>query len=330
MTSAAAPKPHWHAVDFIKAIAILAVVAAHSGVARWGSAGRYDLDFFLTRIWTPFHVPAFLIVSGFLYASVVPIDGRTIGRRLNRILVPYVIASVTVFLTLGTAPSFLAALILLAAASALSIYYYVFLMVCLILLLWPLSRIPIWSIGVLLVLCFLGELARLAWPATLASKSPTLSMRNIFDHFVLGYFLVGWLVALSMNPVRRIVERHAKALTLAAFVGLVFFGAVYADLLPGPPQLARIGYTISVVGAVALLTRTRTSSRVILFLSESSLAIYLFHRIFQQLALPWLMPLPDVFRLFGQFAVGLGGSILLVLLVRRIAGPDRARRLIGG
>ena len=133
-----------------------------------------------------------------------------------------------------------------------------------------------------------------------------------------------------MNPVRRIVERHAKALTLAAFVGLVFFGAVYADLLPGPPQLARIGYTISVVGAVALLTRTRTSSRVILFLSESSLAIYLFHRIFQQLALPWLMPLPDVFRLFGQFAVGLGGSILLVLLVRRIAGPDRARRLIGG
>ena len=329
MTSAAAPRPHWQAVDFIKAIAILAVVAAHSGMSRWGNEGVYDLDFLLTQIWTPFHVPAFLIVSGFLYASVAPIDGKTIGRRLKRILIPYVIASVTVFLTLGTASTFLVALILLATASALSIYYYVFLMVCLILLLWPLSRIPTWAIGVLLVLCLLGEVARNTWPATLASKSPTLSMRNIFDHFVLGYFLVGWLVALSLTEVRRIVERHSKALTLAAFVGLIFFGAVYGHLLPGPPKLARIGYTISVVGAVALLTRARTASRVILFLSESSLAIYLFHRIFQQLTLPWLMPLPDIVRIGGQFAVGLGGSILLVVLVRRIAGPDRARRLIG-
>ena len=330
MTSAAAPRAHWHAVDFIKAIAILAVVAAHSGMSRWGNDGVYDLDFVLTQSWTPFHVPAFLIVSGFLYASRTPIEGRTIGRRLNRILIPYAVASVTVFLTLGTASTFLVALILLATASALSIYYYVFLMVCLILLLWPISRIPTWAIGVLLVLCLLGEIARNTWPATLASKSPTLSMRNIFDHFVLGYFLVGWMVALSLAQVRRIVERHGRLLILAAVVGLFFFGAIYGHLLPGPPKLARIGYTISAVGAVALLTRTHSASRLILFLSESSLAIYLFHRIFQKLTLSWFMPLPDALRIGGQFAVGLGGSILLVLLVRRMAGPDRARRLIGG
>jgi surface polysaccharide O-acyltransferase-like enzyme len=79
-----------------------------------------------------------------------------------------------------------------------------------------------------------------------------------------------------------------------------------------------------------LLTRARASPRVVLFLSESSLALYLFHRIFQKLTLVWFTPLPDALRIAGQFAVGLGGSVLLVLVFRRIAGPVWARRLIGG
>ena len=50
MTPAVASKPHWYAVDFIKAIAIIAVVAAHSGAARVGNNSLHDLDFFLTRL----------------------------------------------------------------------------------------------------------------------------------------------------------------------------------------------------------------------------------------------------------------------------------------
>ena len=330
MTSAVASRPHWDAVDFIKAIAILAVIAAHSGTGRFGNDGLYNLEFFLTRLWTPFHVPAFLIVSGFLYASVVPVGGAVIGRRLIRVLIPYGIASVAVILTVGSASSISEALTQIATASALSIYYYVLLIVCLIILLWPLSRIPAWGISGLLGLCFLAEVARALWPSVFGSESAFWSMRNIFDHFVLGYFLVGWIGALSLPQLSQKARAHGPWLLVAAVIGLFFFGAVFRGWLPGPANLARIGYTLSVVGAVALLTRARSGSRAVLFLSEASLALYLFHRIFQKLTLPWFLPLPEFVRIGGQFAVGLGGSILLVLIFRRLAGRAWTRRLIGG
>ena len=74
----------------MKALAIVAVVFTHAGSAVWMKEGA---DLILTRLWTPFHVPSFLFVSGFLSARRIAIPFAEVRRRLGRVLVPYVVAS---------------------------------------------------------------------------------------------------------------------------------------------------------------------------------------------------------------------------------------------
>ena len=130
----------WHAVDHIKAAAIVAVVFTHAGrvsLDAWSSLP----DFLLTSLWTRFHVPAFLLVSGFLYARTAPVPAAEVGRRLSRILLPYALASgvaiaaglavtATAWMRWPTAVRGVGDLTWqLATASALGIYYYVLLAV---------------------------------------------------------------------------------------------------------------------------------------------------------------------------------------------------------
>jgi len=78
-------------VDLLKAAGILAVVTIHSLRDFWNPG------FTASELWIGqmmrFGVPAFLAVSGFLYA-VPPASWLSIRPRLRRILVPYLVASV--------------------------------------------------------------------------------------------------------------------------------------------------------------------------------------------------------------------------------------------
>ncbi|MFL2935227.1 MAG: acyltransferase family protein, partial [Myxococcota bacterium] len=77
-------------VDLLKALGILAVVVIHSLRDFWNP------DFTASELWIGqlmrFGVPAFLAVSGFLYA-VPQATWSSVGPRLRRILLPYLFAS---------------------------------------------------------------------------------------------------------------------------------------------------------------------------------------------------------------------------------------------
>ena len=324
-----APKPHWHALDAIKAAAIIAVVAAHSGSPGIGMPSVYDAGFWMTRAWTPFHVPAFLVVSGFLYASVVGVRGSVIRRRLIRVLMPYLVASFLVMATVAPVPNAFVGTLKLLTATTLQIYYYVALILCLIILVWPLSRLPRSVIPLLLAGCLALAVARVSVPYWSAPSDVFWGMRNIFNHFNLGYFLLGWTAALYLPALSDRVNRYPSQALLFSVLAVLFFGAVHAGILPGPISLARIGYTVGVVSLLALLTARWTPPPAVLILANSSLSIYLFHRVFQIWATPLTKGLPEPLQILGQFAAGLGGSILLVMLAQRTIGRVWSRRILG-
>lgn len=126
------------AIDVIKAAAIVAVVFQHSGVSFLDP--RYGVwDRALRSTWGAFHVPAFLLVAGFLYARAEPIGLPEIRRRLGRVLVPYLILSPIAWWITQPGHGLLFAL---ATGSASGIYYFIFVLVGCIAFSWLLSRLP--------------------------------------------------------------------------------------------------------------------------------------------------------------------------------------------
>ncbi len=113
------------AVDLIKAAAIVAVVFQHSGVSFLDP--HYGVwDRALRSTWGAFHVPASLLVAGFLYARERPIGLPEIRRRLGRVLVPYLILSPIAWWVTQPGHGLLFAL---ATGSASGIYYFIFVLV---------------------------------------------------------------------------------------------------------------------------------------------------------------------------------------------------------
>ncbi len=322
------PRPRVAALDYLKAAAIVAVVFTHSGASTW--APKPGWDGLLTRSWVSFHVPSFLFASGFLYASLTPIAAGTIGRRLLRVLVPYLVAS-AVAVASGAASKHGSALaVAVASGGTLGIYYYVFLIAVLIPLVWPLSRLPRW----VPVLLALYSLAVLLWPwrfdPHLSPAWGYWAMRDPLRHFVLGYFLVGWLAAVERRRLAALLTRYPMlwlAASLAGVaVGLAFGPYGFWPRLPAQ----RVVYSFGVIGLVAWLARGRSPGRLALFLSEASLGLYLFHKIVQMGAPHgWLRGVGVPGQILARVALGLGGAALLLLAGRGLLGRERARRWLG-
>jgi fucose 4-O-acetylase-like acetyltransferase len=350
--SASGAGGRWHALDHVKAAAIVAVVVTHSGRVSLSGADS-TADFVLTSLWTRFHVPSFLFASGFLYASRSPQPARTLGRRLRRVLFPYVVASLAVMLVgaavTALAPqwtrwptsiaSFRDVAWQLATASALGIYYYIFLIVCCIPLAWPLSRSVPWGAWILcLVMAALalaidaGLVTRPAWYAAerLGGGVVFWAMRDPFERFQMGYFLAGWLAALHLPALARFAARRRPLVLALCAAGLATGWASFCGvLLPSLQTAALVFYSLAVVSLLTLATRRRVAGPVVRFLGDASLGIYLIHRIFQLLAEPLSAGWPVPLRIATQVAVGLGGASLVLLAARRLLGEGRARQWLG-
>ena len=89
---ARAEKRHLGSVDYIKAIAIVAVVLTHAGL-QVGNPALTAFEKIIRQSWVDFQVPSFFLVAGFLYHRASAISWGEVGRRLQRILVPYLVAS---------------------------------------------------------------------------------------------------------------------------------------------------------------------------------------------------------------------------------------------
>jgi fucose 4-O-acetylase-like acetyltransferase len=350
--SASGAGGRWHALDHVKAAAIVAVVFTHSGRVTLAGA-ESTTDFVLTSLWTRFHVPSFLFASGFLYATRSPQPASTLTRRLRRVLLPYLVASLTVMLV-GMAvtawapgwtrwPTRLESLRDLAwqlsTASALGIYYYVFLIACCIPLVWPLSRSVPWgawslclAMAALALAIDAGLVQRPAWYAAerLGGGVVFWAMRDPFERFQMGYFLAGWLAALHLPPLAGFAARRRPLVLALCAAGLATGWAGFCGALaPGLQTTALVVYTLAVVSLLALATRRRVAGPVVRFLGDASLGIYLIHRVFQLLAEPLSASWPPPLRIAAQVAVGLGGACLVLLASRRLLGEGRARRWLG-
>lgn len=350
-----APGPtrgRWNAVDFVKASAIVAVVFTHAGRVGFGSWGS-TADFLLTSVWTRFQVPSFLFVSGLLYARTTGVPAPEIIRRFSRILVPYLVAS-TVAIAVGLAvasstppwmrwPTTVRSagdlVWQLSTASALGVYYYVLLAVLCLPFVWPLSRTGRGGAWLLLGACLaltLGQDLLALRPLSLSLASGLdgdvvfWATRDPLENFHLGYFAAGWLVALYLDDLARAVAGREALVAGLCGAGVALGGVSFAGLLPFPlGSFDRVLFTFSVVGLLALGTRHRVAGPRVRFLGDATLALYLYHRIFQLLAQPITDGWPALPRIGGQVAAGLLGASLVVWAGRRWLGAERARRLLG-
>ncbi len=341
----------WHAVDHIKAAAIVAVVFTHAGRVTLDARGSLP-DLLLTSVWTRFHVPAFLFVSGFLYARSAPISASEIGRRVSRIGLPYLLASgvaiaVGLMVSAGDPPwipwptavrGFGDVAWQLATASALGIYYYVLLALACLPFLWPLSRSGRAGAWGLLLACVVvalaidaGVVARPSlWLARWLGGDVTFwATRDPLEGFHLGYFAAGWVAALHVADLARAASSRPALWLGLSGAGVVLGWLTFSGVLPARGTFPRVAYTLAVVAGVALLTRRRTAGRAVRFLGDTTLALYLHHRIFQLLAQPATDGWPAPLRIAGQVTAGLAGASLVVWSGRRLLGAERARRVLG-
>jgi peptidoglycan/LPS O-acetylase OafA/YrhL len=298
-------------------------------------------------------VPSFLFASGFLYARSADHGPRELGRRFARIGVPYLVASgvaILVGLAVGAAEvpglswptpveSTAHALWQLATASALGPYYYVLLAALCLPFAWPLARSGATGAAALCAAC--AALALVLWAHPTGRPSFGLTnqlgdglvfwaMRDPLEGFALGYFAAGWLAACRVGWLAQLATRHAALCVGLCAVGVTLGWASFAGFVPlSIGAFDRVLYTFSVAGLVALATRARPAGPVLRFLGDASLALYLFHYMFQILARPLTDSWPALPRIAGQVAAGLGGAALVVWSGRRCLGAERARRWLG-
>lgn len=118
------------AIDLLKAVATLVVVAIHaSRIAPQHQLSPLELT--LARAFH-FAVPAFLFCSGYLLQAPGPIPWAVTRRRLARILQPYLVASLLAFAYRAALGQVVAPLRDLLFFNAFGPFYYVFLIVTLI------------------------------------------------------------------------------------------------------------------------------------------------------------------------------------------------------
>jgi fucose 4-O-acetylase-like acetyltransferase len=324
------------AIDFVKALAIVAVAFTHVGLGPWSP--RYSAwDFWLCAVWVNFQVPAFLLVSGFLYHRGGAIPAGIVRARLVRVLVPYLVAcGVAYALGVAEAGSWGALLFQLATASTLGIYYFVFLLLLFIPTIWVLSRLSRrWLWALCAALWGWGLLVEIyAYVFLVGAEGETAPFQGLFWlmrsplNFTYAMFVTGWLVAAHGEALSRWVGARRPAVgaaCVAGVLGYLVLGRMAPWLSAG---VLRSLYTLAVVACVVLATRGWTAPGWVRFLSETSLGLYLYHQMFQvglqPLVAGWTAPL----RIAAVALGGLSAAAALCLAGRRLLG-GRARLLLG-
>lgn len=238
---------HRHpAIDWLKAAAIVAVVVTHSGSGGFpGMPGFTGWDTLFAHGLAAFHVPCLLMISGYLYHSEVPLGWGEVARRLDRILPPYLVASLVVMALMPMrAPTCSAIAVALASANALTIYYYVFLLTFCVATLPVVSRLSRQALQAVVGVLLAALVAICVFPTLILSIDFFWSMRNPVESFALGYFLIGWLAAMpsgSRSGGKPLKDFLPTLVAASAWPVCVIAGSPYPLIL-----LAKIPYVLAV------------------------------------------------------------------------------------
>ncbi|MEO7438619.1 MAG: acyltransferase, partial [Candidatus Binatia bacterium] len=316
------------AVDYIKSVAILAVLVQHA------------VPSFLDQPFTPelatiygsvcFHVPAFLFLAGFLTRAEATVTWRDVGARLQRIVPPYLVATAFAVACGFVAPLGLRRLIFVTVmGAALGHYYFVPVLIFCLLLLPAFSRMSTPAlIGGTLLILVAAQYMWLSLEWRLAHEI-FWQIRNPILQFHLGFFLLGMIAARLRPTLERLATRHRFAILGTAAVSVplfVGFGSVNEVIFQPTTHAA---YTLLVMGLIASAVTREPAPTWIRFLSEATFTIYLYH-LFAYKAVGSLMPsdTPLILRVAVLMSAGLAFSTLIALLGRRALGA-RSRLLLG-
>jgi len=317
-------------VDLVKAIGIATVVLIHS-LRPFFVPQSSRTELVLGSI-LQFAVPGFLAASGFLYASGERASAAVTRRRLARLLVPYLLASLAAhvfwYVFDGRTPAPRALLESLLLASAFGPYYYVLVAVLFVVATPALLRLGPRALGALTV-------AGIAAQCVLWMSLPFSffwMFRNPL-HWA-GFFLAGfWLGRHEPSATARIGSR--RGLICGASVAV----AGVAALLRADTQSYELGGALSslfvwsvLLALFAFAAQREGRSRAIRFLSDSTYTIYLFH-LFAVFPMQRFVPAPpgvfDPVPIGATWLVGFVAPLLLAAAGRAVLGASRSRALLG-
>ncbi|MFP6639447.1 MAG: acyltransferase, partial [Myxococcota bacterium] len=291
-------------VDLLKSAGIAAVVVIHSLRNFWHP------DFSLSELWIGqmmrFGVPAFLAVSGFLYA-IPQASWNSVAPRLRRIGVPYLVASALAIALglwqggLNTPPAYLVDALAGAAGSDPSLprqlvvialdlvlgnafgpYYYVFVIGFFVVLTPLLGLLRRSALSLLLLFAFAAQII---------FESGVWYWNDFFWHVrnpaLWGaYFLTGWWLRVHYQQVEPFVALHRRALVASAAALLICCAALLTFESGGilPHEVIQLTAWLGVYAVLGLLFSSacgrQTRSVWLCGISDLTYTVYLFHLFF--------------------------------------------------
>ena len=296
-------------IDFIKAVAIVAVVANHAvhvwapPITFWDIAVRWMVQF---------HVASFFVASGYLYARSGFRTFADVHRRLTRVLVPYVVASAIIWLLgYSDAKSFRDFAVLLASGGVLPIYYFVFLMTIFILLALPLARLPRSAVALLLISLWVYKIILVVEPSLQPIRGWYWTMRD--PRRTYDFFLAGWVAWAYREELTRIAVRMRAPLLVTCLIVIVSYNVAYssdAAFYDRFDLVTRVLYVLVTCTTIFLLTRDVRVPTTIRFVSQATYGIYLYHFPLTMAVQPLLVDVGAIARITAALLVGLLGCAI--------------------
>jgi|GEM_PF-1947580 len=275
-------------MDWIKAVAILAVVLVHCLSPSMTPSGRIAV---WLGDWTRFAVPGLIFAAGFLFHKNIVADAVLLKRLAKRIGPPYLFCSTLILLAKSVCGQFdsLPAILKtvafdLAFANAVGIYYFVFVIAYLYAFSFILKRLPpaaifwIWIVSlILLALFFFNILIFMPvsprWFFFVLLRCPIL---------YLPFYLAGWLCDLHRHALQKAMYRGNKRawIILAALLimdALTIWRCTIATDFACKQIAIQFHIALTLAWLSVLAFMPNHTPRSILFLSRQSYAIFLLH-----------------------------------------------------
>lgn len=320
-------------VDILKAIACLCVLIGHviNGMMKDGMDVSEPLRLLNSYVYL-FHVPCFFFASGYLYANKRLTGWREylqfVGKKLITLAVPYFACSIAYILFSSIISSEMHTAYAISAITELwrtpvAQYWYLYALFEMFLLVPVIERILPKVDSRWIFLLFVGSAL---WIDSSVNSVAYLASYTCF--FYLGVCfrradLLNRHYFVSLNPYGLLVAGLSLSMIVYFFYRLMVAGNVFtSDLTSGLKCITRLLLVVTIVViAIAVSKMNNKANKLLLWLSQFSLYIYLFHTWFTgslRILLRKTGIRNDWIQAVCGIAIGLVGSLVAAMAIKRV------------
>jgi surface polysaccharide O-acyltransferase-like enzyme len=317
-------------IDILKVAGIATVILIHCVRSE-----LFDPLISPFEVWvgyvTRFGVPAFLFASGFLYAGDPRPSWRGTGKRLRRIVFPYLVASLAAqawWAAKGISTETGSLWLDLLFGSSMGPFYYVFVITILVAFTPLFARLPAWLLAVSCLVA-LGT----QWYVDVIGTQLIMFFQFRSPFLWWAYFLIGWLVRLRHAQIERLALAHRLPAALVLAAAIAVLSTVSGS--GGSQETVRTAAWLNIYAILAALylagAGRRQSPPALRFLSDATYGIFLLHLFFVTAVAPHFPPAPlraELIPIAIPWLAGAAGSLATIVALRRLLGK-RSRDWIG-